>query len=85
MTEGLRRLGAKIDEKPDGMIIQPSSLNGASLKGYGDHRTVMALTLAGLLAEGETVIDEAESINKTYPDFFDQISSLGAKLELSHD
>ena len=63
MTEGLRKLGAKIQEKPDGMMIEQSSLIGAAVKGYGDHRTVMALTLAGLVAEGETLIDDAESIN----------------------
>jgi 3-phosphoshikimate 1-carboxyvinyltransferase len=81
MTEGLRRMGARIEEKPDGMVISPASLRGAEVKGYGDHRTVMALTLAGLWAEGETLIDEAESIHKTYPRFFDEIKRLGGQVE----
>lgn len=80
MTEGLRKMGAIIHEKNDGMIVKESNLHGAFVKGYGDHRTVMALTIAGLLAEGETVIDEAESINKTYPNFFHEIQTLGGSL-----
>lgn len=85
MTEGLTRMGGNIVEKPDGMIIYPSKLSGASVKGYGDHRTVMALSLAGLIADGETVIDEAESINKTFPDYFDSMKKLGANIEVRHD
>lgn len=82
MTEGLRRMGARVEEKPEGMVIYPADLRGAQLKGYGDHRTVMALTLAGLLAEGETVISEAESIDKTYPHYFDEIKRLGGHVEI---
>jgi len=85
MTEGLCKMGANVEEKSDGMIIEQSSLSGASVKGYGDHRTVMALTLAGLLAEGETQIDEAESINKTYPTFMEEIKRLGGNVEGCHD
>jgi 3-phosphoshikimate 1-carboxyvinyltransferase len=80
MTQGLRALGASIQEKPDGMILESSSLTGGIVKGYGDHRTVMALTLAGMLAEGETQIDEAESINKTYPGFIGEMQKLGGDL-----
>ncbi len=80
MTEGLRKMGARVEEKPNGMIVHYSHLKGASVKGYGDHRTVMALTLAGLLAEGTTVIDDAESIQKTFPDFFDKIKAIGGTI-----
>lgn len=85
MTQGLRKLGAKIIENPDGMIIERSALLGTSVKGYSDHRTVMALTLAGMIAEGDTHIDDAESINKTYPSFVEDIKQLGGKLEVRHD
>jgi 3-phosphoshikimate 1-carboxyvinyltransferase len=82
MTEGLRRLGAKIDEYDDGLTVYPSQLQGAIVKGYGDHRTVMALSLAGLLADGTTIIDDAEAINKTFPRFVELMQSLGATMEV---
>ncbi|MFI4956123.1 MAG: 3-phosphoshikimate 1-carboxyvinyltransferase [Gammaproteobacteria bacterium] len=83
MTDGLTHMGARIDEKNDGMTIYPSALIGTTVKGYGDHRTVMSLALAGLLAEGTTVIDEAESIGKTFPQFTSEMKSLGANMELT--
>ena len=82
MTVGLKRLGAKIDEHPDGVTVYQSALQGANVKGYGDHRTVMALAIAGLLAEGETTIDESESINKTFPTFVEIMQALGARIEV---
>lgn len=85
MSEGLRALGARVEEKPDGLIIYPSALTGACVNGYGDHRTVMALSLAGLIAQGVTQITQAESVDKTYPQFFEVLGRLGATLEVSHD
>lgn len=81
MKEGLTLLGAKIDEHQDGLVVYNSKLKGCSVRGYGDHRTVMALSLAGLLAEGTTVIDDAEAIHKTYPHYVADMKSLGAKME----
>jgi len=83
MTEGLTRMGARIEESNDGMTIYSSKLSGASVKGYQDHRTVMALSLAGLLAEGKTVIDDAASIHKTFPEFVTHMKSLGANMEIN--
>lgn len=85
MTEGLFRLGAKIDEYPDGMTIYQSELHGTSVKGYDDHRTIMALSLAGMRASGETRIDDSKAINKTFPTFISLMCSLGAKMEVIHD
>jgi 3-phosphoshikimate 1-carboxyvinyltransferase len=82
MTEGLRLLGARVDEHEDGLCIYKSTLKGAEIRGFGDHRTVMALSIAGLLAEGSTIIDDAESINKTYPNYIRDMKSIGAKMEL---
>ena len=61
MTQGLTRLGARVEEYPDGMTVYQSQLHGVRVKGYDDHRTVMALAVAGMLAEGSTVIDDAEA------------------------
>jgi 3-phosphoshikimate 1-carboxyvinyltransferase len=79
MTEGLRRLGGKVEEQEDGMIIHHSKLHGALLEGYGDHRTVMALSVAGMCAEGVTRIRDPDAIKKTFPQFVEIMQSLGAK------
>lgn len=82
MTEGLKALGAYVEEHSDGMVIYQSALTGNKVKGYGDHRTVMALALAGLLAEGTTTIDDAEAIGKTFPNYVELMQELGAKMEI---
>ena len=83
MTEGLTRLGAHIEEYADGMSVRPGRLTGAALKGYGDHRTVMALSLAGMLADGITSISDAEAINKTFPGYVALMRSLGARMKVA--
>lgn len=80
MVTGLTRLGAKIREKHDSLIIYHSALTGAEVKGYGDHRTVMALSVAGMLARGTTTINDGEAINKTFPAFVCTMQALGAKI-----
>ena len=80
MTEGLRQMGARIEEHQDGMTVYQSDLRGAFVKGYGDHRTVMALTVAGMVAYGTTTITDAEAINKTYPEFVDTMKNMGANV-----
>ena len=80
MTEGLRKMGASIEEYEDGMTVHRSDLHGSFVNGYGDHRTVMALTIAGLLAPGTTLISDGEAITKTYPEFVTTMQALGAKL-----
>lgn len=82
MTQGLTRMGAKVIEKPDGLIVKQSNLRGIEVHGFEDHRTVMSLALAGLMAEGETFIDTAESINKTFPTFVERMNDMGAKIEI---
>jgi 3-phosphoshikimate 1-carboxyvinyltransferase len=82
MTEGLRSLGAHIEEYADSIKVHSSSLNGARVKAYDDHRTVMALSLAGLLAEGLTIIDDAQAINKTFPEYVNTMKTLGALMEV---
>ncbi|MCP4474913.1 MAG: 3-phosphoshikimate 1-carboxyvinyltransferase [Gammaproteobacteria bacterium] len=83
MAEGLAHMGAKVMQGKDYLTIYQSELHGAAkLNGYGDHRTVMALALAGMLATGESVIEGAEAINKTFPQFVEMMQSLGADMEM---
>lgn len=81
MAQELSRLGADVQELPDGLIIRGSRLQGTQVEGHGDHRVVMALAVAGLYAEGETVITTAESIRVTFPNFVALMQSLGADME----
>lgn len=85
MTEGLRRLGAHIDEYDDGMTIYKSILHGDKVKGFGDHRTVMALCIAGLLSSGKTLVEDSKAIHKTFPDFVKIMQALGAHIQISAD
>ncbi|MFH1285443.1 MAG: 3-phosphoshikimate 1-carboxyvinyltransferase [Candidatus Micrarchaeota archaeon] len=82
MREELAKMGAQISELPDGLVIKKSSLHGAQVNGYSDHRVVMALSLAAMNAEGETEIDTAESVAVTFPNYVELMRAVGAKLEL---
>lgn len=80
MAEALQKMGAKIEEHEDGLTIQKSELSGAEVDGKKDHRIIMALTLAGMLAEGQTTIKNAEGLAKTYPNFIESIRKIGANI-----
>ncbi|HEY3782810.1 MAG TPA: 3-phosphoshikimate 1-carboxyvinyltransferase [Fimbriimonadaceae bacterium] len=70
VAKGLRAMGAEVHVLEDGLtIIGPSELKGAVIETEGDHRIAMAFTIAGLIAEGETVIKDAQNIATSYPDF----------------
>jgi 3-phosphoshikimate 1-carboxyvinyltransferase len=73
MAEELSKMGADITEKDDGLSIKKSRLKAATVSGRFDHRVVMALAVAGLQVDGETVIDTAESAHVTFPGFFDLV------------
>ncbi|MEW6040317.1 MAG: 3-phosphoshikimate 1-carboxyvinyltransferase, partial [Elusimicrobiota bacterium] len=74
VVEGLVKMGAKIDEMPDGMIIEgPVKLKGAKVESYKDHRIAMALAVAGLVAEGETVIEDSECVDISFPGFWEML------------
>jgi 3-phosphoshikimate 1-carboxyvinyltransferase len=76
----LRKLGANIEEQPDGMTISgPTKLVGATVTSpAGDHRIAMTLAIASLLAEGETVLENAHAVTSSFPDFFDLLDEVRA-------
>lgn len=76
MCAELKKLGADIEERPDGLVIRQSKLTGTKVHGHGDHRVVMSLAIAGMGADGQTTIDTAEAVNVTFPTFFQLVESL---------
>ncbi len=81
MASELGKLGARVEELPDGIIVHESALRGAEVEGYGDHRVVMALAVAGCAIPGTTVVNGAEAAAVTYPEFADHMRSLGALID----
>ena len=70
VVDNLRAMGADVTEHDDGMsVIGGNRLRGATLDCFGDHRIAMAFTIAGLFAEGETVIQNTKCIATSYPGF----------------
>jgi 3-phosphoshikimate 1-carboxyvinyltransferase len=77
MAAGLAAMGGDVTELPDGWEIRgPRHLEGARVASAGDHRVAMALAVAGLLADGETEIEDAECVDISYPGFWDQLEAL---------
>lgn len=74
----LRRLGARVEALPDGFIIEgPAPLRGFAVESHGDHRLAMALTIAGLAAEGETLVRDTACISDSFPGFSELLASVG--------
>lgn len=82
MARELKKMGADIEELEDGLAVRGRPLTGAAVCGHGDHRVVMALAVAGLGAKGRTVIDTAEAVSVTFPNFVELMTQCGARMEL---
>ncbi|MCY2993956.1 MAG: 3-phosphoshikimate 1-carboxyvinyltransferase [Planctomycetota bacterium] len=76
LARELRKLGAAVDERPDGLRITPGLLHGATVETYQDHRMAMSLALVGLRVPG-IVIRQPQCTEKTYPGFFADLEALG--------
>ncbi len=83
MTQALTEMGASIEETQETLTIHgaDSELVGATVDGREDHRIIMSLAVAGLVAEGTTTVEGSEHVGVSFPDFFDVISGLGASVQ----
>jgi 3-phosphoshikimate 1-carboxyvinyltransferase len=73
----LSEMGASIEEKKDGMVISGGKrLVGSSVNSFGDHRMAMALTIAGLIADGETIVNDVACIDTSFPHFMDTLDRM---------
>ena len=78
-------MGVTIDLKDDVMIIHGGKgVKGAIVHSHHDHRIAMACAVAALKADGETIIEEAGAVKKSYPDFYNDLKSLGADVSLPY-
>ncbi len=81
MTVELKKMGVDIREEKDRLVIKGGAMKGAKVHGWDDHRIVMALAVAGMVA-GETTIDTIESVSISYPGFFEELKKVGAVVEI---
>jgi len=82
LAENLRRMGAKVEERPDGLKVEGRSagkLRGAEIDPHGDHRIAMAFAVAGLAAEGNTVIRDSECAGVSFPGFYSELNRLAER------
>ncbi len=82
MAEELKKMSIDVEELPDGLIIRRSRPEPASLHGWADHRIVMALSLAAMAIEGQCIIDTAEAMSVTFPDYVELMKGIGADIEM---
>ena len=81
MTKELGRMGGRVTELDDGLVIEGGPLRGAEVDGHDDHRVVMALAIAAMGAAGTTRISTAEAAAVTFPNFVELMQGLGASIE----
>jgi len=82
LAENLRRMGAHVEERPDGLRVEgrkAGRLHGAEIEPHGDHRIAMAFAIAGLAAEGRTIIRDADCAGVSFPAFYEELERLAQR------
>lgn len=83
MRENLERLGVKVEEEEDGLLIHGNGIiHGGKVKGYGDHRIIMAAAIASGKADGPIEIDDEKAAAVTFPTFFDLLETIRKEKQL---
>ncbi|MBU1155620.1 MAG: 3-phosphoshikimate 1-carboxyvinyltransferase [Proteobacteria bacterium] len=80
IMEELTKMGGKFDETEGSLTVYHSELKGTRIDGRHDHRIVMATAVAAMMADGETMIDDAEYVGVSFPNFYEVMTSLGADI-----
>ena len=77
ICNNLKKMGGNVEELEDGFIIQgPTQLKGAEIETFHDHRIAMAFTTAGLITDGDIILDYPECACISYPEFYDELERL---------
>jgi len=82
LVENLRKMGATVEERPDGLKVAGRSagrLRGAEIEPHGDHRIAMAFSIAGLAADGPTTIRDAECAGVSFPTFYEDLNRVAER------
>ena len=82
LVENLRKMGATVEERPDGLKVAGRSagkLRGAEIEPHGDHRIAMAFSIAGLSADGPTTIRDAECAGVSFPTFYEDLNRVAER------
>jgi 3-phosphoshikimate 1-carboxyvinyltransferase len=77
----LAKMGIRVDVTDNSLVIYGGKPRGAEIEAHNDHRMAMSLAIAALFAEGDSIINGAEAVSKSYPRFFSDLAGLGAKIE----
>ena len=85
MATELEKLGVSVTEEHDTLTVHggDSTLTGGSVEGYHDHRIIMSLSVAGLVAEGPTTVEGADHVDISFPNFFELLGELGGSVDLT--
>mgnify|MGYP000901076003 CR=1 FL=1 len=83
IAQSLSQVGADVTEREDALLIRGGKpLRGGVVQGCGDHRIVMSMAIAAALCESELIIEGAEAVDKSYPQFFEHFKRLGGIAEV---
>ena len=83
MADGLRRLGIRVDETPDGAVVHGGRFSGGEVESFHDHRVAMALAMAATIAEDVVVIRGVDNVNTSFPGFETCVAGLGADVQVA--
>ena len=83
MADGLRRLGIRVDEAPDGAVVYGGQFSGGEVNSYHDHRVAMSLAMAATIAEDIVVIRGVDNVNTSFPGFEKCVASLGVDVRMA--
>jgi len=85
MADGLAQLGVRTDVKPDGIVIQGSTMQGGTVHSHGDHRIAMAFSVAALRAQGEITINDCANVATSFPNFVELANRVGMNVQVGGD
>ncbi len=85
MAAGLRQLGIKVTEKPDGAEITGGALTGGRVDSHGDHRVAMAFGMAAAVASGPVRIDDTANVDTSFPNFVASAQEIGLRITSAAD
>ena len=80
MVEGLRNIGVDVVEQRDGMVVTGGSISGGSIESFHDHRIAMSFAVAGCVSDGEVVINGAETVATSFPNFKELANQVGLSI-----